>query len=165
VSLLHAYSYSNYGMLVEKEIWEEVFNAAREIYTKYLRGPDDWERVKTMIAAKVSSILRKYFATIEKVALIDLSGGECVEGERGSFDIDMIFKVGSAAEAYALSQLESIIDNALKEAFVFTVKEEVYRMLLRKYGRGLNHNIVEFHINNEYALKLAESSICPAIEL
>lgn len=155
----------NGSLLLEKAVWQEVFDAAREIYMKVFKGPDDWDRVKVFLAYKIAGILRKYFMTVKRIALLDLSGGECVEGERGSFDIDIIVEVGSEAEAYALASLEPIIDNALKEAFVFTVSESVYRELLKKYGRGLNHNIVEFHINDSYVLKLANSSSCPPIEL
>ncbi len=153
------------GLLLEKRVWQEVFDAAREIYSSSFRDPGDWERVKVLIAYRLAAVLRKYFTTIKRILLLDLSGGECVEGEMGSFDIDIAVEVGSEAEAYALASLEPIIDNALKEAFVFTVSEEVYRRLLKRYGRGLNHNIVEFHVNNEYAIKLARSGACPPIEL
>jgi len=154
-----------WGYTLEKMVWSEVFEEARRVYKEYFRGPGDWERVKLAIASRVAGILRKYFQTIRMIALVDLSGGECVEGERGSFDIDVVVEVGSPAEAYALKMLEPIIDNAVKEAFIFTNSYEKYRELLKTYSRGLEHNVVELHVNDEYALKAARGSGCPPIEL
>ncbi len=153
------------ALLLEKRVWQEVFEEAKEVYGRMLESPADWERVKMALAYKLAGILRKYFTTIKRIALVDLSGGECVEGEAGSFDIDLVVEVESPAEAYALKSLETVIDNALKEAFIYTKSYDTYKRLTARYERGLKHNIVEIHVNDEYAERLARSGSCPPIEL
>lgn len=150
---------------VEKQIWYEVYTEVSEIFRESFRNPDDWGRVKVALASKIANILRKYFYTIEYIGLADLSGGECDTSVHGSFDIDLVVIVKSPGEAYALSSVEEYIDNAVKEAFFTTVNYERYRELLKKYERGLKHNVVEIHVNDVYAIKLARSSGCPPIDL
>ncbi|WP_131159948.1 hypothetical protein [Aeropyrum pernix] len=151
---------------VEKQIWYEVFEEASKIFRGVnSRSGEEWGRVKVSLAAKIARILTKYFYTIDYIALSDLSGGECETSVNGSFDIDLVIKVRSPAEAYALATLEEIIDNAVKEAFFTTVNYEEYRRLLEHYQRGLKHNVVEMHINDVYALRLSKGLECPPIEL
>ncbi|MCE4615451.1 MAG: hypothetical protein F7C09_00085 [Aeropyrum sp.] len=153
------------GTYMEKQLWYEIYGEASKLFRSQFRSPEDWPRLKVTLAAKVVAILRKYFHTIEYAGLVDLSGGECVTNIEGSFDIDVIVLVRSPAESYALMRVEEFIDNAIKEAFFTNVSYEKYRELLQTYERGLKHNVIEIHVNDVYALKLARSSGCPPIDL
>jgi len=150
---------------LEYDIWKEVFDAAMEVFSSQLREPGDWPRVKAMLAERIARILPKYFRTIRVIALSDLSGGECVEDLGGSFDIDLVIVVDSPAESYALAALEPVIDNALKEALIYSKDYRTFKRLASVYERGIRHNIVEIHVNDEYAARLARASMCPPIIL
>ncbi len=150
---------------LEYDIWKEVFDSALEVFRSQLRGPEDWPRVKAVIAERIARILPKYFRTIRVIALSDLSGGECVEDLGGSFDIDLVIVVDSPAESYALSALEPVIDNALKEALIYSKDYKTFKRLTSVYERGIRHNVIEIHVNDEYAARLARASMCPPIIL
>lgn len=77
--------------------------------------------------------------------------------------MDLLVLVDSLAEEYALRRLERVIDNALKEAFVYTTGYHLYKEIAQLYRRGLHHNLIELHVNDEYARM--ESLFCPPVEL
>ena len=147
----------------EYELWREVFEEARRAYSALLHSPGDWERVKRRLAEALVRSLARRFHTIRRAALADLSGGECASDSRPSLDIDLLILVESPAEAYALRQLEPLLDNALREAFIHTKTPEDYRRLALHYRRGLHHNILELHVNDTYARSRLHD--CPPIEL
>lgn len=134
----------------EKEVWYRVFNEAERIVSEKLRSVDDWPRVKAMLAKVIARVLIERFRTVELIAYTELSGGEYVDDYEGGFDIDLLIRVGSEAEAYALKNLEPIIDNALKEAIVYSKDKGFLRRMGEKYGKGIYHNIVELHVNDTY---------------
>jgi len=142
--------------------WREIFDATTRILSTY-RGPEDWERVKRLIAEEVAKLLLRRFHTIRRIALADLSGGECASDSRPSLDIDLLVVVDSPAEAYALKSLEQVLDNAIREAFIHTLPFEEYKKLATFYKRGLHHNLLEVHVNDLYAR--SKSRDCPPIEL
>ncbi|MCE4617644.1 MAG: hypothetical protein F7C32_03575 [Desulfurococcales archaeon] len=147
--------------IFEGEIWREVFEKATEIYKRLLKNPHGWERVKLALAEAIAETILKYFKTIERIAFTNLSGGECASDMRPSLDIDLLVLVESPAEEYALKSLENVLDNALKEAFIYTTGYKVYRELSKIYRRGLHHDLLELHVNDEYA-KMGAGS-CPPI--
>ncbi len=147
----------------EYEVWREVFERAREAYSRLLRTPQDWERVKRALAEAIVEAVARRFHTLRRAALADLSGGECASDSRPSLDVDLLLLVESPAEAYALKQLEPLLDNALKEAFIHTKTPGEYRELARTYKRGLHHNILELHVNDTYARSRLTG--CPPLEL
>ena len=103
-----------------------------------------------MLADVIARVLVERFRTVELIAYTELSGGEYVDDYEGGFDIDLLIRVGSEAEAYALKNLEPIIDNALKEAIVYSKDKGFLRRMGEKYGKGIYHNIVELHVNDTY---------------
>ncbi len=147
----------------EGDVWREVFEAAAEVYRKLLRRPEEWEKVKLTLAEVVANVIVKYFKTVRRVAFADLSGGECASDTRPSLDVDILVLVDSPAEEYALRKLERVIDNALKEAFVYTTGYQLYKEIAKLYKRGLHHNLLELHVNDEFARM--NSRFCPPIEL
>jgi len=136
----------------EKEVWSRIFNEACRIISSFLKGVEDWPRAKMMLAEMIAKILLEKFATIRFVGVVELSGGEYVEDYEGGFDIDLLLKVDSEAEAYALKNLEPVIDNALKEAIVYSKDREFLKRMSEKYGKGIYHNMVELHVNNLYVV-------------
>ena len=148
---------------VRDGMWYEVFAGALSVISRNFRRAEDWPRIKVMLAEAISGVLLKYFRTIKYIALADLSGGECGgPGDRG-LDMDMLFLVDSPAEAFALIQLEEVVDSAVKEALVYTLSHEKFKMLVSRYKRGIEHNIVEFHVNYPYSRFLVNSSECPPL--
>ncbi len=141
----------------EKKVWFEIFNKVCSIMCKYLRDVSDWPRVKLLIAEVIADVISRYFKTIEYIGVTELSGGEYVSDYEGGFDIDMLFKVSSEAEAYALKMLEPLIDNAIKEAVTYMKDREFFRRMGMKYGKGISHNVVEFHVNDDYVDVLMKS--------
>ena len=148
---------------LEGEVWREVFQGASQVYRSLLGDPREWERVKLALAELVARVILKYFKTVRRIAFTDLSGGECASDARPSLDIDLLIIVESPAEEYALQRLEQVIDNALKEAFVYTKSYHAYRQLASLYRRGLHHNLIEMHVNDAYAR--SRSHYCPPVEL
>jgi len=151
------------GQRLEGDVWREVFEGASEIYRRLLRDPREWERVKLALAELIARVILKYFKTVRRIAFTDLSGGECASDSRPSLDIDLLVLVDSPAEEYALRTLEPVIDNALKEAFIYTKSYHAYRELAALYRRGLHHNLIELHVNDEYAR--SRPVYCPPVEL
>jgi len=147
----------------EKEIWRELFEEASRVYRRLLRSPGDWERIKAAIAELVARVILEHFKTVRRIAMADLSGGECAGDPRPGFDVDLLVLVESPAEEYALRRLGDVMDNALREAFIHTVGYEMYREIARLYRRGIHHNILELHVNDNYARM--KSRFCPPVEI
>ncbi len=141
----------------EKRVWYEVFNNVYSIMRSELRSIDDWPRVKLLVAEVISRIITKHFRTVEYIGVTELSGGEFVSDYEGGFDIDLLIKLGSEAEAYALKALEPLIDNAVKEAITYAKDWEFFKEMGRKYGKGIQHNIIELHVNNDYVETIMKS--------
>jgi len=147
----------------EGEIWREVFERAVEVYKKMLVKPQGWERVKMALAEIITDVILRNFKSVKRIAFTNLSGGECASDMKPSLDIDLLVLVESPAEEYALKKLETVLDNALKEAFIYTTGYHIYRDLSKLYRRGLHHNLLELHVNDEYAYMRGGN--CPPIEL
>jgi len=145
----------------EKAVWSEIFDGAFKIFSTQLRSVNDWPRVKDAVAELVAKIIVNIFSSVKLIAIAELSGGEVVEDLEGGFDIDMLVEVESPAEAYALKSLEPVIDNALREALVYAKDWSFLKAMTEKYGKSVNHNIIELHVNDMYVEGLKNSRQTP----
>ncbi len=137
------------------EFMKELYERIAEIFQNDLKSPEDWVRVKTLVAEAIAKTLAKYAPCVTEVYLIELSGGEPVDLYEGGLDIDLYVKTGKCADR--VEALASLVEEIVKEALVLTKDYAFVQRIKGIFGKGLSHNLVEFHINKEYLEPLIRS--------
>ena len=120
-----------------------------------LREPEDWIRVKLLLAEEVAKLLAEFNKCIKEIYLIELSGGEPVNEYEGGLDIDLFIKAEGCSSK--IEEYWPLTEEIIKESLVLAKDYKFIRSLKRFFGKGLDHNLIEFHVNKEYLEPLIRS--------
>ncbi len=137
------------------EFMRELHEKVTSILETELKEPDDWVRVKTLIAREIAKLLGKYNDCLEEVYLIELSGGEPVNEYEGGLDIDLYIRARNCGKR--IEAFWPLVEEIVKEALVLTKSYEFIKNVKKLFGKGFSHNLVEFHINKDYLEPLIKS--------
>jgi len=133
----------------------ELQNRITPILLEKLKSADDWVRVKLLIAEEIARLLVKYNDCIEKVYLVELSGGEPVDTYEGGLDIDLYIEARNCKDR--LEVFGQLTEEILKESLILTKDYHFISRLKKAFRKGLEHNLIEFHVNKEYLKPLIKS--------
>ncbi|MET1101902.1 MAG: hypothetical protein ABWW69_05445 [Pyrodictiaceae archaeon] len=143
-------------MVTCRRLAGSLLSQLEELFSKELRTADDWVRVKLMAAKAIANLLTEcYGLCIRRIVLVELSGGEPVDSYEGGLDIDLYVEAKPECTT-KVKEEASTLNNIVNKALLNSKGLDFVNKLRRLFNKGLNHNLLELHVNSSFLKPLID---------